>query len=134
MTGIALFGEMPFLQKLIGIGPDCFAEYAYREGSDVIEMLRQVFGNATLTNAHNEWLTTLVNMGLLGLISYSGMFLSAMIRYLKNLSKNPWIYACGLAALCYTAHNMVSFQQALNGPIMFLVLAIGENLMRKENK
>ena len=134
MTGIALFGEMPFLQKLIGIGPDCFAEYAYREGSGVIEMLRQVFGNATLTNAHNEWLTTLVNMGLLGLISYSGMFLSAMIRYLKNLSKNPWIYACGLAALCYTAHNMVSFQQALNGPIMFLVLAIGENLMRKENK
>lgn len=133
-TGVALFGEMSFLQKFIGIGPDAFAEFAYREGSGVIEMLREVFGDATLTNAHNEWLTNLVNLGLLGFVSYAGIFVTAIRRYLKKGLGSPWLYACGLAALCYTAHNMVSFQQALNGPIMFLVLAIGENLMRKENE
>lgn len=133
-AGIALFGEMSVLQKLIGIGPDCFAEFAYREGSGIIGMLREVFGDATLTNAHNEWLTNLVNLGLLGFVSFAGIFITAIRRFVKKGVENPWLYACGLATLCYTAHNMVSFQQALNAPIMFMVLAIGENLMRKENK
>ncbi len=133
-AGFALFGEMSVIQKFIGIGPDCFAEFAYREGSGIVGMLREVFGDATLTNAHNEWLTNLVNVGLLGCVSYSGIFVTAIWRFLKKGANSPWLYACGLAALSYTAHNMVSFQQALNAPIMFMVLAIGEHLMRKENK
>ena len=33
--------------------------------------------------------------------------------------------ACGLSVLAYSIHNIVSFQQVLNEPAMFVILAIG---------
>ena len=37
---------------------------------------------------------------------------------------------CAVAVLTYTAHNMVSFQQVLHTPYLFIVLGIGEGLLR----
>lgn len=130
--GVKMYSEMPWIHKIFGVGPDCFASFAYRDGSLVQPMLEEVFGTAVLTNAHNEWLTVLVNIGLFGLISYIGFFISAIYRYLKNREISPWVFAGGLAVLSYTLHNMVSFQQALNGPIMFLVLGVTENAVRRK--
>ena len=71
------------LQRVIGIGPDCFAEYIYAV-PELAERVYTQFGNARLTNAHNEWLTVLVNTGALGLICYAGIFLSAIWRFVKE--------------------------------------------------
>ena len=42
------------------------------------------FEGSVFTNAHNEWLTTLVNMGLLGVAAYAAVFITALQTYRKN--------------------------------------------------
>lgn len=61
---------------------------------------------------------------------YAGTFLTAFIRFAGRVSKEPLLYVCAVAVLTYTAHNMVSFQQVLHTPYLFIVLGIGEGLLR----
>ena len=132
-SGLEAFGQMSPLHKLIGVGPDCFAEYVYSVpglAQDVYER----FGDARLTNAHNEWLTVLINHGILGCVCYAGIFLSAAVRFIKKAKAEPDLYLCAAAVLVYMVHNMFSFQQILNTPFVFIILGIGEGLCRKNHK
>ena len=97
---------------------------------ELAEKMVDRFGDLRLTNAHNEWITVLVNTGMLGLFCYAGTFLTAFIRFAGRASKEPLLYVCAVAVLTYTAHNMVSFQQVLHTPYLFIVLGIGEGLLR----
>lgn len=36
------------------------------------------------------------------------------------------LYLCAVSVLTYIAHNLVSFQQVLNTPFIFIILGIGE--------
>lgn len=120
---------MDLLHKMVGIGPDCFADYIY-DKPELAERMADQFANLRLTNAHNEWLTVLVNTGVLGLLCYAGMFVSSFVRLLRRASAQPYLYVCAVVLLTYTAHNMVSFQQVLHTPYAFMVLGIGEGLIR----
>lgn len=122
--------HMSPLQKLVGVGPDCYAQYIYTV-PDLAERVYAQFGDARLTNAHNEWLTILVNTGALGLFSYAGIFISATVRFLRKVKEQPMFYLCVAAVLSYSIHNIVSFQQVLNAPFVFLIMGIGEGLYRK---
>jgi len=82
-AGAACFREQELLHKIFGVGPDCMAAYLYADGSEsLIAMVKEAFANRRLTNAHNEWLTILVNTGILGAVSFAGMMVSAIWRYL----------------------------------------------------
>lgn len=126
------------LKKLIGVGPDCFASFLYTL-PDLAERVSDQFGGARLTNAHNEWLNMLVNMGILGFLSYGGIFISAVSRFIyygEKIFRGRGKYLCifGFSAFAYTVHNMVSFQQILSTPFMFLMLGMGESLLRAEKR
>lgn len=97
-------------------------------------MVQENFGKLTLTNAHCEWLNVLVNCGLFGLITYAGMMLSAMIRFLKARDVCPLAAACGFAVLAYIVHNMVSFQQTMSAVTVFLFMGMGEAYIRRGRK
>lgn len=112
------------LHKLVGMGPDCFGEYIY----DILpaeQMIQQQgrWKDAVFANAHNEWLNLLVNMGLLGAAAYGGIFVTGLKRYRGMLLGI-------LALLLYGLHSLVSFQQTLNTPLLFLVLGICESRLR----
>lgn len=132
--GMDAYRSMDTLHKLVGIGPDCFADYIY-DVPELAERMAGRFGNQRLTNAHNEWLTVLVNTGMAGLCCYAGIFLTAFVRFLRKAGKQPLLYVCAAVLLAYTAHNMVSFQQVLNTPYLFIVLGIGEGMLaiQKDN-
>ncbi|MDE6606928.1 MAG: O-antigen ligase family protein [Lachnospiraceae bacterium] len=132
-TGVDAFASMPMLHKLVGIGPDCFYLYAYSNG-DIALRLYNVFGEARLTNAHNEWLTILVNMGLLGLLSYAAVFGSAIYRQISGGRKNALLLVSSVCIISYTVHNMVSFQQVICTPVVFFLIGCGENLIRNDTK
>lgn len=145
-AGWMCFAEQDLLHKLIGSGPDCMSAFLYREGSaELVEMVRALFGSNTLTNAHGEWLTILVNEGILGLVGFVGMMCSAVVRFLKcgngsekkETTGKKWLGlicgACGLCVLAYTANNIFSFQQSMNTATIFVVLGIGEACARKIN-
>ena len=114
------FREGDLHQKLLGAGPDCFAEYL----GELLPGGTVLFGNgyfsgSVFTNAHNEWLTTLVNMGLLGVAAYAAVFITALRTYKKN-------FLAVLLLLTYGVHSLISFQQVLNAPFFFLVLGLCE--------
>ena len=107
-------------QKLLGAGPDCFAEYIYSMFSP--QELMNVEGHwegAVFANAHNQWLNHLVNTGLLGICSAGAIGIAAFRRY-RN-------YFPGILALAmYGVNSLVSFQQVLSTPLFFLMLGICE--------
>lgn len=130
-AGALCFREQDFLHKLVGIGPDAMEAYIYRGGSfQLVDIVATTFPTAYLTNAHNEWLTVLVNTGILGLISYVGMMVSGMVRMLNRKDSNVISCACGFCLLGYTVNNMFSFQQALNTAVIFVIFGMGEAFLR----
>lgn len=112
-------------QKLLGAGPDCFAEYVYSVFSpDELIKTEGYFRDAVFANAHNQWLNHLVNIGLLGVCSAVGLFVAAIRRYRR--------YLPGMLALAmYGVNSLVSFQQVLSTPLFFLMLGICEYNIRK---
>lgn len=135
-AGSWIYREIPGLRKLIGVGPDCFAT-CLSTIPDLAKSVMKQFDGARLTNAHNEWLTILVNSGILGFISYGGIFITAVIRYVYYAEKafeqkKRYLYMFALCAFAYTIHNVVSFQQILSTPFVFLMLGMGECLARSE--
>lgn len=137
-AGVLAWLEQPFFRKLIGVGPDCMGEYLYQDASaTLMSMLYVLWPDSHLSNAHCEWLTILVNLGLLGLISFAGIIISSVSTFLKKGAdpEHPYhalIGACGLAVLAYSIHNIVSFQQILNEPAMFVILGIGAAYSRPD--
>lgn len=126
-TGVRTFWEQPLLRKLIGVGPDCFAFAAY-EVPEIASALREHFGSARLTNAHNECVTVLVNTGILGVCSYVGLLITCVVRYVKagKDSRDAMFYVFAVSVTGYFIHNMVSFAQVLNMPFLFIIIGMAE--------
>lgn len=132
-AGFMCFAEQGLWKKLVGVGPDCMAAFIYGNGSDkLLGLMHEAFEGSRLTNAHNEWLTMLVNLGLFGLVSYASMIVSAVCRFLKKGNVRYIAGAAGICILAYTINNIFSFQQSMNAITMYVVMGIGEAYARKE--
>lgn len=130
-AGARCFWEADFQHKIFGVGPDCLYAFLSNEGSVGLQtMVHDRFGGNRLTNAHNEWLTVLVDVGVLGLISYAGMMITAIRDFLRAGESKMLVGACGICVLAYTVNNMFSFQQVMNISTVFVVMGIGENVWR----
>ena len=107
-------------QKLLGAGPDCFAGYLEQvvPGGTVL-FDKGYFAGSIFTNAHNEWLTTLINLGVLGTAAYAAVFLTALRKYRRNSMAIMLLFTYGM-------HSLISFQQVLNTPFFFLLLGVCE--------
>lgn len=126
---IEAYRDLDTLHRIVGVGPDCFAVHIYEDPA-MAKRLMEEFGQERLTNAHNEGLSILLNMGALGLICYVGFVGSALARYCRKAGEQPLLYVCAVGLLAYTAHNVVSFQQVLNTPFFFILMGMGEGLLR----
>ncbi|MCM1539949.1 MAG: O-antigen ligase family protein [Blautia sp.] len=134
-AGALCFWEQDLLHKLVGVGPDAMAAYIYQGGSSQLqELVKEAFSTARLTNAHNEWLTVLVNMGILGFISYAGLMLSGMARLMGRKGDSLISCACGFCLLGYTVNNMFSFQQSMNAATIFVIFGMGEAFCRQRRQ
>lgn len=75
-------------EKLLGAGPDCYAEAVFNRlgaGSDVWK--GEHWETAVFTNAHNEFLSQLCNVGILGTAAYLAIFLAGLGRCLRGSSR-----------------------------------------------
>lgn len=113
-------------QKLLGAGPDCFAEYIYSAfAPSELPAVEGHWADAVFTNAHDQWLNHLINTGLLGFGCAVGIMITAFKRYKS--------YLPGVLALClYGVNSLVSFQQVLSTPMFFLMLGICEYTVKKQ--
>ncbi len=124
------FRQMPFLHKFTGVGADCFSVYVYSL-PDMAVKLREAFGNSRLTNAHNELLTCLINEGISGVFLFMGIMVSFVKKCMKKGTDNYILYALAVCVICYLSNNMVSFEQVLNLPFLFLLMGMGSAESRR---
>ena len=113
-------------QKLIGAGPDCFASYIYDTLPAYELTPTEGFWTGTIyANAHNEWLNALINLGIFGAAALAGIFAAGVKRYKGCL--------LGLLVIAmYGINSLISFQQVLSTPFLFMVLGLCENSVRKD--
>ena len=131
--GWKCFVEQNWLHKMVGVGPDSMPEYIYRDGSeDLLALVKDVFANRRLSNAHNEWLTVLVNTGIMGLTTFAGMMISAIRSFLREGRKNKLVCACGFCMLAYTVNNIFSFQQAMSVATIFVIFGMGSAFLQEK--
>ena len=132
-AGLTCFLDQDLVGKLLGVGPDAMAIYIHSGINPALkQMVEDYFGRLMLTNAHNEWLTVLINEGLLGAVGYIGLMTTAIRRYLKAGRTDALAGAAGMGILAYTVNNVFSFQQAMSTSAVFLILGIGEACMRSK--
>lgn len=128
--GMAIYKTFSWKERLFGVGADCFSIYAYSIPELSAELNIQ-WPDARLTNAHNECITYLVNIGIFGLLSFIGIFWSSVERLIEKAERNPLCYVFAASLLSYFFHNQFSFSQVLNTPFIFMMLGLGENLVRQ---
>ena len=95
-------------------------------------ILTQALGNAYLPfdNAHNEYLQYLVTGGLCGLTLYLILGGSLLIR-LTARKDQPLAPAIAAAMIAYGTQAITSLNQPITTPLLFLLFAIGESLLRQ---
>ena len=109
---------------LTGPGPDCYATVAYAVEPRASAM-QQFWAGELVVCCHNEWLNMLFNEGILGFISYTGIFVSSAIILMKKCD-NPVATAGTAAVFGYFFHNLFCYQQILCTPMIFCVIALCE--------
>lgn len=134
-AGVRLFSELDPWKRLIGIGSDSMDLHIKLGASEALrEYVYSIWPNNALTNAHCEPLTVMIHNGLLGMTAFVGILATSSYRYLKQLvfgdSRSCLVASCGMAIAAYGVHNLFSFQQVMNGPVMFVILGIGEAYYR----
>lgn len=130
-----MFGELPLLRKLFGVGADCFAHYSYGNVK-YAGVFHLIWNDTVLTNAHNEWLNMFFCQGILGGLAYLGIFVSMAFSCLRRAENklHPLVPALGLCVVAYCFHNVFCYQQiCATGPI-FVLMGAAASLLRGERE
>lgn len=128
---VRVFMEESVGHKLFGIGPDCFSSYTAAVHGEEAALF---WGEKILTNAHNEWLNTLINTGIFGGAAYIGIFVSAVGRFLRARRENFLLVGAAASAASYMAYNFFCYQQVCCTPFVFLLLGIGEYILKARRR
>lgn len=123
------FANLSIDKKIIGVGPDAFSAqlYANPENNELL----QVYGNLRLTNAHNEYLNSLVCYGIAGLASWLTVLCGGVVYFYKKAKENPIFLGFGLCIIGYACHNIFCYQQVCCTPFLFIAIALGESLTKQ---
>lgn len=131
-AGWKCFADQNTLHKLLGVGPDCMWSYiSSGVNPEIYSYVEELFAGLRLTNAHNEWLTVLVDTGILGLAGFGGMMACGIVELLKAGKKNPAAVACGFCLLAHTVNGIFSFQQSMGVGTVFVMFGMGKAFLKK---
>ena len=125
------FAELPLGRKLIGVGPDCYGALA--DNSPVMAaQLYPIFQELRMTNAHCEPLNRLVTTGIFDTLFFYGFLLACALRGFRvyRAAKTPAGLAVVLLAASYVTNSLVSFEQVLSTPYLFLTLGLLAGYLR----
>ena len=129
---ILTYGKEGLLFQIFGMGPDSFYYALYQWGSDAMDWInRGLLDNNIYSNAHNEWLTLLVQQGILGVIAYGGIFLTAFRNLRISATRDPRALAVFLGLTGYLICSLFTFQHVLSTPFVFALLGMAEGVLCK---
>ncbi len=116
--------QLPFLQKFLGYGVNCFHQFYYSLGAEFVqETVRTV-------DPHNELLYFLSITGILGFIGYTGLLVSTAVSAGKMSRRYP-VMMMGTVMICsYLARGMVNSPTTFIIPTFFIYLGILKSMER----
>ncbi len=118
----ALYAMQPPLKKIIGVGPGMFAvTFTPVFGEESVAITSVLYDRV-----HNEYLQTLITMGILGLLAYLAILISALARARKH-SNNPTVLALGSAVLCFYLQLFFNFSVMIVAPFLWIFLGMLAN-------
>ncbi len=115
------------LTAIVGAGPDRY----FNVTNDYVHDWILIYSDKIALYAHNEWLNAFINYGLLGGAAYLAVFISAVIRFVKNRVGTPVAFGAAAIVVAYLSHQFFGYQQFISTPYIFLVLGIGEQAVRE---
>lgn len=132
-ASVRCFGEMGISQKLFGAGPDCYALLLESMGTRFT--VKGQWANAVYANAHNEFLTMLINEGILGVVTYFGIYASVALKLTSDKRMQPKSVLGIMILASYLGNQFFSFQQIISTPVMLMILGImdAENLRLQDD-
>lgn len=116
-----IFGDLPFVQKLFGTGPDTFY-YAFEPYFG--ELMK--FGDSSTNAAHNEYINYLITLGVFGLTSYLIFIGSAIANAVKASAKNPVAIAFACSCICYAVQAVVNIAQPITTPLFIIFISLSQ--------
>lgn len=120
--------------KLLGTGPETFA-YSYYSKRPVSHNITSEW-NFVYNKVHNEYLHFLTTTGVLGLLSYLGLIISALYIFIKNILQNNNYKLFHLALLSsYTSllvTNFFGFSTVTTNYIFFILPAVSATLTTED--
>ncbi|MCR5178192.1 MAG: O-antigen ligase family protein [Lachnospiraceae bacterium] len=122
------FMKGSIVRKLFGAGPDCFAEYVYEDYR--VDFANILGGHIVQTCAHNEWINSLINVGLFGLTAYFGTFISSFRDCMRHAEDRPYLYGVAMAIAAYILHNSFCYQQIICTPVIFILMGMAQSVIR----
>ncbi len=117
-NALECFMDFSFMKKIVGYGPETFG----------ILLIRKTAGNPykeIFDSAHNEYLQTLVTMGIAGLTTYIAALIMFLRKCLKNNEENTYIVAIAFGVICYSTQAFVNLNLPIVTPIIWLLLGMG---------
>ena len=117
-NAIESFMNFSFLKKLVGYGPETFGILLLNKTAN--NPFKEIFDSA-----HNEYLHTLITVGIMGLSSYIAALIFFVRNCLKKHRSNPYLAAIAFGAICYSAQALVNINLPIVTPILWLLLGMG---------
>lgn len=120
------WNHQPFLQKIIGIGPDALRPvlFDFYQNADIL----------AYDNAHNELIQYMVTTGILGVICYIGIHVSLIKHLFSYRYQEPFAFALLCMIVCYLIQSLFNIAQPITTPLLFMFLGISESFLRDEAK
>ena len=117
-------------QRLFGYGPDTYLIVSERTFYE--EMVSR-FGEV-YDSAHNEYINYLICEGLVGLISYLGIFISGLRLATKQIKNNIYIFAPIMAVIVYLVQAFVNIAIPITTPVFFILfyICVAEHFSNRE--
>ena len=125
---------------LFGSGPDTLAARINISFTRYVPEIGKTLATY-VDNAHNEYIGYLVNIGLLGLLSYLSAILFTIVSFIKNKANHNTRTASFCAVICYWIQGIFGLGLCIVAPIMWLLwgltvknLTVTENYNGEEEK
>lgn len=115
--------ELAREQSLVGSGPDTF--YVTFMGR-FMEEVNEFSPGTYYDSAHNEYLQTWVNLGILGLGTYLLAQFSSIIWAVRTQRKNPRVLWFLAPVLCYLFQAFFSFSIIIMTPLFWMMFGLLE--------
>ena len=127
------YKELPLVHQIFGVGPDGYRAFMY-ETPEWEKIFRWFNEELYFMNAHNEYLNLLFTVGVVGLTTFLGVLGTGLKRFVGFAKENPFVPVFALSIIGYACHNIFCYQQVFCTPFLFIMMGIGENLIRKQKK